>query len=260
MSWLTGRRTSPQDRRGYVRVPGECRTGSGLPSAAVPSMSCSSTTSESGRLSAGDRRSAWPARHEAGGRSTSLPVRACPKPTISRIERGHVGSLSIECLARFAPSPEIRLDLVPRWRGGDLDRLLNRAHSGSHQSVARWFRDDAPRRSLRSRGVLRHLRGDVASSTSWAGIPAGDPARGRTQDGDRRRHELLGTLDRKRRLAPLDRRRAWLGSRVDLDVAEHPRHTNEPPSSRGACSDARGCAARRSANRPTLAARSCRAD
>ena len=34
---------------------------------------------------------------------------------------------------------DIRVDLVPRWRSGDLDRLLNRRHSTLHELVARWF-------------------------------------------------------------------------------------------------------------------------
>jgi len=34
---------------------------------------------------------------------------------------------------------DVRIDLVPRWREGDLDRLRNRAHSSLHESVARMF-------------------------------------------------------------------------------------------------------------------------
>jgi transcriptional regulator with XRE-family HTH domain len=59
--------------------------------------------------------------------------------TISRIERGHIESLSLAVLRRVAAYLEIRLDLVPRWRGGDLDRLLNSRHSALHEAVARDF-------------------------------------------------------------------------------------------------------------------------
>lgn len=59
--------------------------------------------------------------------------------TISRVERGHVGSLSVDTLRRIAAALDIRLDLVARWRAGDLDRLLNARHSRLHEAVARTF-------------------------------------------------------------------------------------------------------------------------
>jgi hypothetical protein len=34
---------------------------------------------------------------------------------------------------------EVRLDLIPRWRGGELDRLMNAAHSAMHERLARSF-------------------------------------------------------------------------------------------------------------------------
>lgn len=60
--------------------------------------------------------------------------------TVSRIERGHIGPLSTEALRAVCAVVDIRLDLVARWRAGDLDRLLNARHSALHESVARAFR------------------------------------------------------------------------------------------------------------------------
>jgi transcriptional regulator with XRE-family HTH domain len=54
---------------------------------------------------------------------------------ISLIERGHVSSLTLETLRRVGSVLEIRLDVKPRWRGGELDRLLNSGHSALAEAV-----------------------------------------------------------------------------------------------------------------------------
>ncbi len=59
--------------------------------------------------------------------------------TISRIERGHGDTLALDTVARVAAELDVRLDIVPRWRGGELDRLLNAGHSAMHEQVARMF-------------------------------------------------------------------------------------------------------------------------
>jgi transcriptional regulator with XRE-family HTH domain len=56
--------------------------------------------------------------------------------TISRIERGLFGTLSIEVIWRVATALEIRLDLVPSWRGGDLERVVSARHSALHERLA----------------------------------------------------------------------------------------------------------------------------
>ena len=120
--------------------------------------------------------------------------------TISRIERGHLASASVATLRRVAAALEIRLDLVPRWRGGDLDRLLNSRHSALHEAVARdlahragWvFRPEVSFAIWGERGVVD--------------IMAFHPERQallvielKTEVVDM--NELVGTLDRKARLA-----------------------------------------------------------
>jgi transcriptional regulator with XRE-family HTH domain len=59
--------------------------------------------------------------------------------TISRLERGHVGTLSLAVVERVAAALELRLDLRVRWRGGELDRLLDRDHATLGGSVLRWL-------------------------------------------------------------------------------------------------------------------------
>ena len=64
---------------------------------------------------------------------------AVHRSTISLIERGHWEALSFRVLARVAAELEIRLDVVARWRGGELDRLVNAGHSRLHEVVAEMF-------------------------------------------------------------------------------------------------------------------------
>jgi len=61
------------------------------------------------------------------------------QPMISRIERGHLRRLSLAVILRVAEELEVRIDLLPRWRGGDLDRMLNAGHAALHQRTARLF-------------------------------------------------------------------------------------------------------------------------
>lgn len=51
------------------------------------------------------------------------------RTTVSLVERGPWPSLSIETVRRIAKAVDVRVDVVARWRGGDLDRLLSRRHS-----------------------------------------------------------------------------------------------------------------------------------
>jgi predicted RNA-binding protein YlqC (UPF0109 family) len=52
--------------------------------------------------------------------------------------------LTVDTVRRVASALDIRVDLVPRWRAGDLDRLLNAKHSQLHELVARWFAQELP--------------------------------------------------------------------------------------------------------------------
>jgi transcriptional regulator with XRE-family HTH domain len=56
--------------------------------------------------------------------------------TASRIERGHLGTLPLNSVRAVAAVLEIRLDTVPSWRGGDLERVMNARHSALHEKLA----------------------------------------------------------------------------------------------------------------------------
>ena len=57
--------------------------------------------------------------------------------TISAIERGHIGSVSLATLERVAAALGARLDVSVRWRGEQLDRLLDEAHANLVEAVVR---------------------------------------------------------------------------------------------------------------------------
>src|SRR6478672_6872824 len=84
-------------------------------------------------------------RVRRGWRQADLAAKAGVSPaTISRLERGHPGSLTLDLIRRVSAALDVRVDLVPRWRAGDLDRLLNAKHSQLHELVARWFTKELP--------------------------------------------------------------------------------------------------------------------
>ena len=120
---------------------------------------------------------------------------------VSRIERGQIGSRSVDSVRAVAAALDIRVDLVPRWRAGDLDRLLNGAHSALHESVARAFRDELPAWILAPE-VSFAIYGErgVIDILAWhPGRRALLVIELKTDLADM--NELLSTFGRKRRLA-----------------------------------------------------------
>lgn len=55
--------------------------------------------------------------------------------TVSRLERGHMQALSLSAIRRVTGVLEVRLELVPRWRGADLGRLLDATHADRVEAV-----------------------------------------------------------------------------------------------------------------------------
>lgn len=128
---------------------------------------------------------------------------------ISRIERGHLDGVPLRTLRRVAAVLEIRLDLVPRWRGGDLDRIVNARHARLHELVARhmaslpgWsFQPEVSFAIYRDRGVIDILCFHAARNALLV-------IELKTEIVDV--NELVGTLDRKVRLAiEIARQRGW---------------------------------------------------
>ena len=141
---------------------------------------------------------------------TELAERArVSQPTISRIERGHVGTLRLETIRSVAAVLDIRVELLARWRGGDLDRLINARHSALHDALARelagladWvFEPEVSFSIWGERGVVDIL----AFNTRRKALLVIEL---KTEIVDV--NELVGTLDRKVRLArEIARTREW---------------------------------------------------
>jgi transcriptional regulator with XRE-family HTH domain len=146
--------------------------------------------------------------------------------TVSLVERGHCDTLSLRAVRRVAAALEIRIDLQARWRGGELDRLLSRRHSRLGEGFAAfvmerpgWIVEPEVSFSIYGeRGIVdllcwheatRHLL-VIELKTEFVDV-----------------NELLGTLDRKRRLARLiATERGWRPATVSVWLVVEDTHTN----------------------------------
>ena len=151
---------------------------------------------------------------------------------VSRLERGRVRELRVEIVVRIIEALGGRLEFVPRWRGGDLDRLLNARHAAMHELVARWFLASpgwelAPEVSFAIRGE----RG-VLDILAWhAGFQMLLVIELKTEIVDI--NDLMGGVDRKRRLAvEIARERGWLARSVSVWVIVAEGSTNRRRVSR----------------------------
>jgi len=73
-------------------------------------------------------------------RQTDVAIAAgVHRSTVSLVERGHWDALSLRTVSKIASALGVRIDLTARWRGGDMDRLLNAGHSAMHEVVAELF-------------------------------------------------------------------------------------------------------------------------
>ena len=151
------------------------------------------------------------ARQSHGWRQADLEEKSgVSQSAISRIERGHIGPQSIDSVRKVCAALEIRVELVAHWRGGDLERLANRRHSALHESVARWFHGELPAWIL-----APEVSFSIYGERGVIDILAWHPGRRvllvielKTEIVDV--NELVGTFDRKRRLAArIAKDRGW---------------------------------------------------
>ena len=169
------------------------------------------------------------ARIRKGLRQEDLAAEAhVSRATISRMERGHFGSLPLDLLRGVCVALEISLDLAPRWRGGDLDRMLSLRHSQLHESLARALVTDytewllVPEASFSIYGE----RGVIDLLLWHPGRRALLAIELKTDIVDV--NELLGTMDRKRRLAwNVATERGWTPATVSAWIVVAGSRTNE---------------------------------
>ena len=73
-------------------------------------------------------------------RQADVAARAGVSATsVGRAERGRGDRLTVRTLLSIAAALEVRVDFEPRWRGGELSRLLNAGHSRMHEQMAVQF-------------------------------------------------------------------------------------------------------------------------
>ena len=149
-------------------------------------------------------------RVRRGWRQLDLSVRAhVPRSTVGRIERGHMSSVTVEAIREVAAALDARVDLALRWQGGDLGRLLNARHAALHEAVARLFL------SLEGWVAEPEVSYSVYGERGIVDVLGWHPVSRvvlvielKTEFVDV--NELMGTLDRKRRLAwGIARDRGW---------------------------------------------------
>ena len=69
-------------------------------------------------------------RLRLGWRQADLARKArVSQSTASRAERGHLGSLSVDTARRLFAAVDARAEMDVRWRGGEVDRLIDQDHA-----------------------------------------------------------------------------------------------------------------------------------
>ena len=166
-------------------------------------------------------------RVRRGLRQRELAERAgLSRTTVSLVERGHWQHLSIDTVRRIAAALDVRVDVVARWRGGDLDRLLSRRHSMLAERFAALLAEypgwvAIPEVSFAiygERGIVDQMGWHAANAhllivelkTEFVDI-----------------NEALGTLDRKVRLArTIAAERDWHAAQVSVWLVVSDTRTN----------------------------------
>ena len=148
-------------------------------------------------------------------RQADLAERAgVARTTVSDLETGHIERTRVDSVVRMVEALGGRIDFAVRWHGGELDRLLNARHSALHESVARTLRtiggwQIAPEVSFNTggeKGAIDILAWHPATRTLLV-------IELKTSIVDI--SDLMGTLDRKRRLASVvSRPRGWYPATV----------------------------------------------
>lgn len=132
------------------------------------------------------------------------------RSTWSNLERGRLGQMAVETVRRYLAVLEVTLDLVPRWRGSQLDRLMDENHARMQtawkERLERWgwlvwaevsysYYGERGRADLVAWFAPLRILLIVEIKTELVDIQA-----------------LLGGLDAKRRLAPVIARQLGLGA------------------------------------------------
>jgi hypothetical protein len=142
------------------------------------------------------------------------------------MERGHLDTVSLRTLRTVTKRLDMRAEVLLRWRGGELDRLLARRHSALHESMARFFA------SLPEWEIHPEVTYSEWGERGAIDILAWHPRRRillvielKTDIVDVQ--DLVGRMDEKIRLAPaIAKKRGWDPVAVGAWVVIEPGRTN----------------------------------
>ena len=158
---------------------------------------------------------------------------------VSLVERGHLDRVSLGTLRTLGRALDIRIDAIARWRGGELDRLVNARHSVLHESVAGAFTRRpgwtiVPEVSFSVYGERGAI--DLLAFHRESGCLLVIELKSEIVDVN----ELVGTLDRKARLAPgIALGLGWTVKSVSRWVDR--RRRQDQPATRGCTSGHAAC-------------------
>jgi transcriptional regulator with XRE-family HTH domain len=152
-------------------------------------------------------------RHTRNWTQSALAARAgCSRSVVSRVERGNLRACSLRTLHRLFESLDASLILSVRWRGGELDRLLDADHAllGERWPAVRGGRWQARAEVTYSeygeRGSIDELAFDAVTGTLLVT---------ELKTGIYEANRATAKLDEKARLAAsIARRLGWEATRV----------------------------------------------
>jgi transcriptional regulator with XRE-family HTH domain len=140
------------------------------------------------------------ARIRRGWRQEDLAARAgVSASVISRLERGYMDSMQLRTVRKVTGVLEIRVELLPRSRGAEVDRITNARHAELTEAVVDWLRS-RPGWEVRPELSFSRFgeRGTIDLVAWHEGRHALLECEHKTDVIDS--GEILGTLDRRRRL------------------------------------------------------------
>jgi transcriptional regulator with XRE-family HTH domain len=145
---------------------------------------------------------------------------------VMRIEHGRLASIPVGKLRAVAAALDARIDANVRWQGGDLPRLISARHSRMQEVMARFFA------GLPDWQTEPEVSFSIYGERGIIDILAWHPTRRillvielKTEIVDV--NEMLGTLDRKRRLAlQIAASRGWHPVAISTWLVVAPSRTN----------------------------------
>ena len=151
-----------------------------------------------------DQRIGWSLRSirvRKRWRQEDLATRAkVSRWVVMRIEQGRLASVPLGKVRAVAAALDARVDAVVRWHGGDLSRLVSARHARMHEIIARYFQD------LPNWIIEPEVSFSIYGERGIIDVLAWHPTTRillvielKTEIVDL--NEMLGTIDRKRRLA-----------------------------------------------------------